>query len=79
MSTGASAGMMSKMTTEQFHTFVAMSLVAIPIFKGDRLYRIIGYLFIWQALTPVRLWYIDVPLMILFCLVSEILYLKIKR
>jgi len=62
------------MTEGQFYGFLTSAIFAIFVFKGVRLYRIIGSLFFWQSLTPVRSGFIDIPLMISFCVFIEIIY-----
>lgn len=58
--------------------FALSAYAATAFFKGGRLLRVVGWLALWQLLTPVRPWYGDVPLMATGFVIAEWLYLRLK-
>ncbi len=54
--------------------FIWMALLASYFTSGPQLMRLLGWVFLWQLLTPVRPVWLDVPMMILGWMLSESVY-----
>jgi len=66
------------MTIEQFAGFVLMVLAATFLLEGNRLARVVLYCFAWQALTPVKPWYFDIPALLSVLIILELAWLGAK-
>jgi hypothetical protein len=53
------------MTLHQAATWAVIVYAIMPFLSGWRLARAVAWLGLWQALTPVRPSYIDIPLLLL--------------
>jgi biotin transporter BioY len=54
--------------------FIMMAWIAASFAEGARLTRCIGFIALWQLLSPVRAWYLDVPLMLSGFAAVELIY-----
>jgi hypothetical protein len=60
--------------------FCFMALLASCFTSGPQLMRLLGWIFFWQLLTPVRPLFLDVPMLVLGWMLSESLYrLYVRR
>lgn len=67
------------MNLDHIATFVFMAYCASFVAKGAQLYRLIGWLWLWQVFTPVRPLLLDLPLMVACWCATEWLYLQASR
>lgn len=66
--------MQLNLTFEHFAAFALMAYIASHLAVGAQLARLIGFIGLWQLLTPVRPMFEDVPLMIAAWSATELLY-----
>lgn len=62
-----------------FFGALVMSYIGAHLMGGPKLIRFIGWTVCWQLLTPVRSWYVDIPLFIACVAISEWVYLRTKN
>lgn len=62
------------LTVQHFFAFAFMAYLASFFAKGTRLVRLVGWIALWQLLTPVRPIWQDVPMMLVGWALSEYLY-----
>jgi hypothetical protein len=67
------------LTLEHFASFAIMAYCASFVAKGAQLYRLLGWLWLWQVFTPVRPVWLDIPLMVAAWAATEWLYLQASR
>lgn len=65
------------LTIENGLGFLAMAVIAAAVLKGWFLVRALGWLFLWQLLSPVRNVLLDFPLMLIGLGLLEYAYLQL--
>lgn len=66
-------------TLAHFAAFALMAYMASFFATGARLARLVGWIFLWQLMTPVQPILIDVPMMLAGWGISELLYFLAMR
>lgn len=62
------------MNEGQFYAWCLAAFILLFIFSGGTAIRAIGAVFLWQALTPMRSAIIDIPLLLSFLIIIEVIY-----
>jgi len=62
------------LTIQHFAGFCLMAYMASFFAAGARLIRLLGWIALWQLLTPVRPVWQDVPMMLIAWVATELVY-----
>lgn len=65
------------LTLPHLYIVLMMSVIGARFLRGDKLVRYIGWVSLWQLLSPVRPWNEDIPLMLIAFFFSEFIYLQL--
>ena len=65
---------MPEFTFESCIFALCVAMFIAQFFRGWRCLSVVGFIFIWMMFTPLRPWYMDIPLMFFAMILTEMFY-----
>lgn len=70
---------MQQLTFEWVVASLALAVFMAGFFRSFRCYGVLGFVFAWNCFTPVRPWYIDMPMLLVSIGLVEIIFRLMNR